>query len=440
MGTAHPSSTIVADTIERSTTSLVDPGFVQGTDGGEIDRLAATVLTDVQDFWRQRYPEVFGDPWRELEGGFHSSDTADSRAASPPCTGDAANIAGNAYYCSSEDVIMWDRAALLPVLVERHGAGAVMLVLAHETGHAVQARAGVTGGRAEGDGLYPTIVTEAMADCYAGAFLRWVVDGKATHLRLTARDLDPALRALITFRDPVGTGNHEQGAHGDAFDRVSAFQDGYAEGARLCSTMTARNREFTQREFTSAADLERGGNLPLPDLVRAMSADLGPYFTGVVEQAGHQWKPPPLETVDSAPACSGGAQGAAAYCPRERSVRVWPDGRLNELHTAIGDYGTGTLLASRYALAALHAAGRPLEGARAQRAVLCLTGAYTGSLLRPERDFTVSPGDLDEAVQVLLGYEYPARDVAGGALGSGYERVEAFRGGVTAGAADCGLT
>ncbi|SFB16241.1 Predicted metalloprotease [Amycolatopsis marina] len=438
-GTAHPSSTIVADTVERNTASLVDPGFVRGSDGGEIDRLAATVLTDVQDYWRQRYPEIFGDQWQELDGGFHSSDTADAGATAPPCTEDAAVIAGNAYYCPSEDVIVWDRAALLPVLTERYGAGAVMLVLAHEIGHAVQQRAGIARGQADTGGLYPTIVTEAMADCYAGAFLRWVVDGEATHLRLEPRDLDPALRALITFRDPVGTGTHEQGAHGDAFDRVSAFQDGYAEGAQPCSEMTARNREFTQREFTSMADLERGGNLPLPDLVNAMSADLGPYFTGLVEGAGGQWTPPPLDTVDSEPSCSGAAQGAAAYCPDARAVRVWADATVREVHTSIGDYGTGTLLASRYALAALHATGRPVEGAKAQRAVLCLTGAYTGSLLRPERDFTVSPGDLDEAVQVLLGYEYPARDVAGAAIGSGYERVAAFRDGVTDGPGSCGL-
>jgi predicted metalloprotease len=159
------------------------------------------VFNDVQDFWRQRYPEIFGDPWRELDGDVHSSDTVDSSAAPPPCTKDASVIAGNAYYCAGEDVIVWDRAALLPVLAERYGAGAVMLVLAHEVGHAMQEHAGIVRGRAAESGPYPTIVTEAMADCYAGAFLRWVVDGKADHLRLEHGDLDAALRALITFRD-----------------------------------------------------------------------------------------------------------------------------------------------------------------------------------------------------------------------------------------------
>jgi hypothetical protein len=204
--------------------------------------------------------------------------------------------------------------------------------------------------------------------------------------------------------------------------------------------MSAANREFTQREFISAADLERGGNLPLPDLVSAISDDLGPYFAWLLEQAGGRWAPPRVEIVDALPTCSGGGQGAATYCPGQRVVRVWPDSMVADVHTSIGDYGTAALLASRYALAARHALGQPLQGPQAQREVLCLIGANIRSLLRPDRDFTVSPGDLDEAVQVVLGYEHSSRDVAGGAIASGYERVAAFRAGVTGDPGTCGLT
>ncbi|SFP31129.1 Predicted metalloprotease [Amycolatopsis arida] len=431
-GRAAPSGSIVADTIRESTVSLVDPGFVRGGDDGAIDRLAATAVADVEAFWRRHYPEVFGQPWRELAGGFVSVDTADPRAEAPPCTDSAALITGNAYYCPAEDVVVWDRAALLPVLAERYGAPAVTMVLAHEMGHAVQHRAGVTGAR------QPTIVIEAMADCYAGAFLRWVADGSAEHLRLSPAQLDPTLRALVTFRDPVGTDDRDAGAHGGAFDRVSAFLDGYAAGAATCARITADNREFTQRAFTSADDLERGGNLPLPELLPAMARDLGDYFTEVLRDAGTGWSPPPVEAVDAAPGCLAGAQGAVAFCPGE-GVRVWPEGMVADIHAGVGDYGTGVLLASRYALGVLHATGRPVAGPDAQRAVLCLAGAYTGSLLRPRRDFTVSPGDLDEAVQVLLGYDYPARDAHGGVIGAGFERVATFREGVLGGAGACGL-
>ncbi|WP_240519304.1 metalloprotease-like protein [Amycolatopsis antarctica] len=433
-GTAGPSLDLIGAQIRQSTTSLVDPGFVDGAGEGEIDRLAATVITDIGEFWEEAYPATFGSRWEEPRGGFHSVDPSDPAAGPPPCLDAASQVEGNAYYCPGEDVIVWDRGALLPVLTERYGAGAMMMVLSHETGHAVQERSGIGRGRG---GLYPPIVIEAMADCYAGAFIRWVLDGNAEHLRLPESELDASLRALITFRDPVGTDNRDSGAHGDAFDRVSAFQDGFDGGPAPCAEITAQNRQFTQRAFTSAEDEARGGNLELPALLDALSADLGPYFTEALGAKGSGWTAPPVEQVAGDPSC--GPQGAAAYCRDENVVRVSTSGTVADIHARIGDYGAGTIVASRYALGALGAAALPLSGEQAQRGALCLAGSYTGSLLEPRRDFTVSPGDLDEAVLVLLGYDYPARDIDGGALSSGFDRVAAFRGGVVGGAAACGL-
>jgi len=152
-------------------------------------------------------------------------------APAPPCVDEPSEVEGNAFYCPPADVMAWDRAALLPVLKERFGEAAVMLVLAHEMGHAVQRRAGLTLEKQQADPTtYPTILIEAQADCYAGAFVRWVVDDNATYLNVADDRLDPALEALITFRDPVGTEQTDEGAHGDAFDRVSAFQDGFDDG------------------------------------------------------------------------------------------------------------------------------------------------------------------------------------------------------------------
>ncbi|WP_158887383.1 neutral zinc metallopeptidase [Amycolatopsis anabasis] len=439
-GRAGPSSTIVGDAIRLSTSSLVDSGFVHGGDGGEIDKLAATAITDIQAYWTQAFPRTFGAPWQELRGGFFSADTADAGGQPPPCSKSTAAIAGNAYYCPSGDLIVWDRAALIPVLTERFGAGAVMLVLAHETGHAVQQRTGVTGGgeRRRPD-LYPGVVIESMADCYAGSFIRWVVDGHAEHLKLQRGELDSALRALITFRDPVGTPNTDNRAHGDAFDRVSAFQDGYDQGPELCSKITAENREFTQRAFGDAEDEARGGNLPLPDLISAMSGDLAEHFTLELSNLGKQWTPPRIEAAVPDPLCTSGKQGAASYCPVANAVQTTGP-VLPELHASIGDFGSGTELATRYALGVLHALERPLAGEETRRQILCLAGAYTGSLLKPQREFALSPGDLDEAVQALLAYDDPARDTEGGSIPSGFDRVSAFRTGVTGADPACGLS
>jgi hypothetical protein len=106
----------------------------------------------------------------------------------------------------------------------------------------------------------------------------------------------------------------------------------------------------------------------------------------------------------------------------------------------IGDYATGTLLASRYALAAIVALGKSGEGETAGHAALCLAGAYTGDLLRRAQGFGLSPGDLDEAVLLLLRYDYTVRDARGNpASGSGFDRVGLFRSGTLEGADSCDL-
>jgi predicted metalloprotease len=418
----------------------VDPSFVKNTDGGAIDRLAATVVTDVGQFWEVTFPSAFDDQWEDLEGGYYSVDTADDDAKAPPCTRRASDVEGNAFYCPSEDIIAWDRAALLPVLKEKFGEAAVMFVLAHEMGHAVQRRTGLSVAEQRSNPeKYPTILVEAQADCYAGALVRWVADGEAEHLTISKDRLDKAMEALVMFRDPVGTEQSDQDAHGDAFDRVSAFQDGFDTGVDLCKDMSVDNRTFTQRGFRSADDAERGGNLPFEQLLSSIAPDLDAFYQTTVTTAGKQWESPELRTSDASPECTRSDQGPIAFCQEGREIDVAVGDELPELHTEIGDYATGTILASRYSMAALAALGKPLEGDDAQRGLLCLTGAYTGMLLTREEGFSLSPGDLDEAIQVLLRFDYPGRDAKGDALPTGYDRVSLFRTGTLQGVNACGL-
>lgn len=418
----------------------VDPSFVHNTDGGEIDRLAATVVTDVTTFWSQTYPAVFGTQWTDLSGGFYSVDTADAQAQPPPCVKRTVDVEGNAFYCPTEDVIAWDRAALLPVLRERFGESAVMLVLAHEVGHAVQRRAGISlEEQRRNSERYPPVLIEAMADCYAGAFVRWVADGKATHLKVDKNRLDSALESLITFRDPTGTEQTDQGAHGDAFDRISAFQDGFDRNASLCAGMTVDNRRFTQRGFLDPGDAQRGGNLPFDQLLQSMTNDLNSYFGTLVGERGKQWTNPTLRPTENPSRCTSGDQGPVTFCPDGTVIDVTTTGALQELHADIGDYATGTILASRFGMAALAALGRPLDGPDAQRQLICLAGSYTGTLLSRNIGFTLSPGDLDEAIQVLLRHDYAGRDSAGHAPVGGFDRVSVFRAGTLNGVPACGL-
>jgi predicted metalloprotease len=417
----------------------VDPSFVHNSDGGDIDRLAATVVTDVQQFWTETFPKAFDKHWTDLEGGFYSVDTSSATAKAPPCARRASDVEGNAFYCPTEDVIAWDRAALLPVLKEKFGEAAVMFVLAHEMGHAVQRRTGLTVAKQQANpDEYPTILIESQADCYAGAFVHWVTDGKADHLKITKDRLDNAMEALVMFRDPVGTEQSDEGAHGDAFDRVSAFQDGYDQGVDLCKDMTVENRTFTQRGFLNPSDAESGGNLEFDSLLTTISQDLTTSYNATVTGLGKQWTAPQVKTSDSTPEC-GADQGPVAYCPDTNEIDVSTSGELPKLHKNIGDFATGTIVASRFSIAAMKAAGKPLEGEEAQRAVLCVTGAYTGSLLTRSQGFALSPGDLDESIQVLLQYDYAGRDLSGKAVGTAFDRVALFRKGVVGGIKACGL-
>ncbi len=416
----------------------VAPTFVQGTDSGTTDRIAASTITDVQAFWKQNFPTVFGKQWRDLTGGVYSVDTTSDKAKTPPCVEDASDIEGNAFYCPAKDSVAWDRSALLPVLRDQFGDAAVVVVLAHEMGHAVQNRTAPTPDmeRATPD-RYPTILIETMADCYSGAFVRSVVDGKAPHLRINAKQLDKAIAALATFRDPVGTGANDQGAHGDAFDRVSAFQDGYQQGPKLCAGMSVANRQFTQRSFSNLSDQQRGGNLPLPELVNSLVPDLNTYFGQLY---GGKWSQPKLTQTDGSASCPGGDQGPVAFCPATKTVLVATKGTLSTLVSNIGDYAAGTLIATRYGLAALSSLGQAVDTPSAGKAAVCLAGAYTSSVLSGHRPgLQLSPGDLDKAVGVLLSYDYGSRSTAGQGLPTGFDRVLAFRSGFTTGTKACGV-
>jgi predicted metalloprotease len=415
-------------------------GVIRGTDGGQIDQLAGTALADIDRFWTESFPTTFGKQWTPLSGGIFSVDTADATAKPPPCTEKASNVEGNAFYCPSADAIAYDRAALLPVLQSRFGDAAVVIVLAHEMGHAVQRRMGITpeAERREPQ-KYPTILTEAMADCFAGSFTKWVTDRKSKSLDIGQDALDSALGALITFRDPVGTSPSDQSAHGNAFDRVSAFQDGFQQGAKFCAAMTVDNRIFTQSSFTSTADRDRGGNLPFNEMITQVTPDLNGYYQGVVTALGKTWVPPKSTPVNAEPSCSGD-QGPVAFCPTDKSVEIDVKDQLPKLHAQIGDYATGVLLASRYGLAALSTVGKKIEGTDAGRNALCMAGAYTGVVLARKNGFGLSPGDMDEAVQVLLASNFSTRDAKGkSGLEPGFARVEVFRKGVFEGDKSCGI-
>lgn len=418
-------------------TAGTDPSFIGGTDGGEEDRLAAATLRDLEGFWGEALPALSGgQPFRPL-AGYYSVDPA-ARNAAVPCLQNPREVEGTAFYCPRSDIIAWDRAQLLPQLRRDFGDAAVVVVLSHEFGHAVQGRLDRTGALAGA----PTILLEAQADCYAGVFLRKVRDGALPDLRTGAGGIDGAMGALIGFRDPVGTSPRNAQAHGNAFDRVSSFQDGFDGDPAVCAAM-GTDRVFTQQAFRSQADESSGGNLGLAPLIEAMVPDLDRWFGEEVRRRGAQWTPPTTERGQAqCPDADEPVQGPVAWCApaggAPSSVHIDTTGDLPGDHARIGDYATGTLLASRYGAATLAALGRPTTGAEGGRAALCLAGAYSAAVGTTNNAFALSPGDLDESVTLLLREDFPARGTDGVAsAGTGYERIRVFRAGVTGGSDAC---
>lgn len=404
-------------------TPATESGIV-GAGGGAVDRVAAAALADIDLYWDETFPDLADGDYSAISQVI-SVDTAAGGTQDVPCVDSPAQVEGNAFYCPGEDTMVYDRAALLPTLAQEHGDAAIVLVLAHEVGHAVHTQLGVTPEVRRADPeAFPTIVTESMSDCYAGAFSRWVVDGNGTHLSVTPKQMDLAVGSLVSFRDPVGTLAQDDGAHGNAFDRVSSFTDGYVQGPELCTEITVGNRGFTQTEFTSQTDFDNGGNLPLADLIDLVEPALATLYTDV---SGAAEVPPLVRSADGT--CSP-AQGPVAVCSADGGGRevVADLTELAAVHAEIGDFASATLLASRYAAAALQVDGRS-DGLD----TVCLAGVFT----RDQSD-SLSPGDLDEAVQVLLARDAASRGTDGTAgSDTGLDRVGAFRTGALQGADGC---
>ena len=171
---------------------------------------------------------MYGEQYVELSGGIFP--VYPGREDVPGCGQSLttySEIRGNAFYCFEGDFIAYDDADLLPQLYEQLGPAVIGVVLAHEWGHAIQRRIGYQDA---------TIYMEQQADCFAGAWIAHLARGENPALPFADADLKNAINGMIQVRDQPGTGATGEAAHGTAFDRVGAFQDGFINGASQCAT------------------------------------------------------------------------------------------------------------------------------------------------------------------------------------------------------------
>jgi predicted metalloprotease len=409
-------------------------------DGSPTDILALNAVDDIQTYWQAEF-------YKEFQGAFKPVDKLLSWSAKAP-NSDALDFCKestyhlvNAAYCRLDNSIGWDRSVLLPKMEDTFGKMSVVMVLAHEYGHAIQSMAKIVGPKD------PVIVKEQQADCFAGAFIRHVAEGNAKHFTINTSDgLNSVLAATVAIRD--SNPDDPESVHGSAFERVTAVQIGFTDGPKGCKAIDineiARRRGNLPKSFTG--DPGRGEYAitkeNLIELSKALAAILPIPAEPTYDYSGAK--------ID----CSNGVTTEpVSYCPAENTIatdipalaqRGTSNADIDDpLPLKVtGDYNGYVVFISRYTLAVQQSHGQALAGAKTGLRAACLSGVATGKLAEPNRpvsqgDITLSPGDLDEAVSGLLTDGLAASDVQGKTVPSGFSRVDAFRAGVLNGENTC---
>jgi predicted metalloprotease len=417
---------------------------VTGAGDTAVDQLARNALTDLNAFWSEAYPEFFGEDFRPLENGYFSVDSdAVDESAYPDtgigCAGSPTKpeeVAGNAYYDPACDLIVYDRA-LLEELSTDYGRFLGPVVMAHEFGHAMQGRFGfAASGR--------SIQDETQADCFAGAWTRWVRDGKAEHLSLRTPELDDVIRGFLLLRDDVGSDPNGSQAHGSYFDRVSAFYEGFDGGVGSCRDDFGEDRLYTAASFT-VGDLQTGGNASVAQIDDWVGTTLPEFWTGVFPSVyGRDFSPPAVKTFNrTAPNCPGVRNRDLGYCAADKTVYLDRIDLAEPAYHEIGDFALATAISLPYSLAVRKQAGLSTDDGAATRSAVCLTGWYeaqwfNGAFTESTDGAVISPGDIDEAVQFLLKYGVRP-EVFPNTSASGFQLVGAFRTGFLEGGDACDL-
>lgn len=413
-----------------------------GAVGSPYDSLAAKSMVDIESFWNEEYPTISGGrPMTPLEGGVWSVDgnnpSADSRQEA--CLArDARIIKDNLMHCRLDDSVVYDRTSdFFGQLAGDTGDFTLAAVFAHEMGHAVQYRL-----NSEPNS---SVLVETQADCYAGAWIGWVLDGNASNFRITPAELDTTMIGYIQLRDPDGSDSDADGAHGNGFDRIAAVADGIKGGAAACATSTWRNRPITERPYTTQQDYDSGGDLPYDgasdgfDVVQAGPNDLEAFWTKAFADSGRTWKPVTAAET-SKPNCSGTKiTGEIGYCPSDNSVQ-YEDGLLRDAYS-YGDFAPMTLLGLGWGLSVVNQLGRNTTDGKALLAASCYQGAYAATRnvdTSPAGGIglTLSPADMDEASIALL-ILAGENDAYGSRGTSGFDRIRSFITGYFGGLPSC---
>jgi predicted metalloprotease len=408
----------------------------------DYDDFVRLALTDIQQWWSERFPALYGSPFEALAGGVYAA-YPERTTPIPGCETDEPtpyeDIAEySAFYCKDGDFMVYDdgEQGVLFQLAAEFGPSILGVVFAHEYGHAIQARSGVL------DQDLPTITTEQQADCFAGAWVARVRRGESPLITFDDADVRNGLVAMITVRDPLGVDQFDPGGHGSAFDRVGAFQTGFTAGVERCAELVDDPLPLVPNVFRP--DSNPGGNSEFEEVLEFIPPDLQAFWDAALAAEDRTMPTLALVLVASADEVTcedpaGAFATGALYCPATSQVFL-DEPLARDLYGRFGDFVVGYLLGGAWSEAAQAAMGSTLTAEPRFLADDCLTGAWAATAIpgpdgQTERGVRIEPGDLDEAIQTALvvGDEGASDDV----LGSGFEKIASFREGVLDGLEAC---
>jgi predicted metalloprotease len=441
---------VVDGSTSRIPTGDFADGFPLDLDkpGRPYDRFLIDAIDDIEKFWEENYEVAYGGRYVRLEGGVHPaySDRESELPNGCQFVGDYEDVRDNAFYCDEGDFIVYDDESLFPGFAAEFGPATVAVIMAHEWGHAIQSTA-------RRDTLYSYVNTtlELQADCFAGAWAGHVEQNGLNGYRFSQSDITGALLGLIQIGDAPGSTSYDPAAHGSAFDRVSAFQDGFTGGVVPCADYESNEPVPLQFGFT-VEELSRPnpGDFPFGDeMFASMRDDLRVYWEALVD-IGAAWSAPDLLLVEASDVeCATGdtdvVTTGVAWCPGDNTVVISSPIARQYYEQIPGDFAVAYLIGLGYAEAVQTAIDSNLEGA--ERAILsdCLVGMWSGDILPfnsdpvvPDSETTprivLSPGDLDEAIRTALSLGDADN---GPGMGTPFDKVDAFRQGVLFGTDGC---
>ncbi len=436
----------VAVVDRRDGDEAIDGELLDADRGSEDDHRAFLVeaVESIEDFWSEIYPRVYDGDYRPLSGGVHGHRPGNDEPLPSGCDfdGDYADVEENAFYCADGDFIVFDDEVLFPSFADEFGVAVIGVVMAHEWGHVIQSPL-------RNDILYSSRITtlELQADCFAGAWAAYARGNGVGGRPFTDRDLTASLLGLVQLGDSPGGRPTDESAHGSAFDRVSAFQEGFLGGTEPCVDYEWNEPVPLQFGFT-ADELSRPNPSDFPfddEMFALLTDDLDLFWDAVVAD---RWTSPAIVLDRGETTCRDMMSSSLGIrvCRDERRVLVDTD-LMYDMYIGIpGDFAVGYLLAVGFADLVQTSLDLTLDGESRHLLNDCLAGAWSGDILPlntnpvvPPSDaeprVSLSPGDLDEAIRAMIAIGDVTAEL--NERGSPFEKVDAYRQGVFFGAEAC---